>query len=251
MNVDDLTVYKSPYPKVRIGKVYDGGYVIAEIPNIRYSCLLSGGISNDISFEEEFIRKYQTKCYAFDGTINSLPKQSVINFTKKNIGAQNNNTTTNLHEFLDSNDNIFVKMDIEGGEFPWLKSLSSKQMDKISQISIEFHNPFTQDIFNKFTNHVLIHFHGNNCCGKRWFNKVQIPNVFECTYIHKKYVTEKIKNNVPIPSSLDMPNIYNRPDLILNFPPFVTKLSSIVPVRKPIDVINGRWFIRNPLVPES
>jgi hypothetical protein len=251
MNVDDLTVYKSPYPKLRIGKHNDGGYIIANIPNIKYSCLLSGGISNDISFEEEFIKKYEIECYAFDGTIKSLPKQSTIKFTKKNIGDKNDDLTTNIHEFLNSNENVFVKMDIEGGEFSWLKSLSETQMDNISQICIEFHFPFSHDIIKKFNNHVMIHFHGNNCCGTRMFKGVQIPNVFECTYIHKKYVTEKIKNSDPIPSSLDMPNIYNRPEIMLNFPPFVTKLPETVSVRKPTHLINGWWSIWNPLVSKS
>lgn len=253
MEVKDLTVYTCPYPKLRIGKDYDGGYVIADIPGITYSCLLSGGISNDISFEEKFIQNYQVECYAFDGTVEKLPKQSTVQFTKKNIGAHNNETTTNLHEFLDSNDNIFIKMDIEGHEFTWLKSLSSQQMDKISQIVIEFHYPFNQDIFNKFSNHVLIHFHGNNCCGLRNFKHSQIPNVFECTYIHKKYVSELIKNVQPIPSALDMQNLPKRPELNLNFPPFVHTLSSNknIQTRKPIGVINGRWIIRNPFVPKS
>jgi len=255
MNIDDLTVYTSPYPKIRLGKDFDGGYVIADIPGITYSCLISGGISDDISFEENFIQRYQVECYAFDGTISSLPKDSVVHFAKKNIGAHNSETTTNLHELLDSNDNIFVKMDIEGHEFAWLQSLSFQQMDKISQLTIEFHNPFNRDIFNKFSNHVLIHFHGNNCCGLRSFKGVLIPNIFECTYIHKKYVTMKIKNTQQIPSSLDMRNVARRSDLILNFPPFVEEVvpppsTDILP-RKYIGVINGRWVIRNPFISKS
>lgn len=251
MNISDLTVYKSPYPKVRVGKNYDGGYVIADIPDIKYSCVLSGGISNDISFEEEFIQKYHVNCYAFDGTIGSLPKNSTINFTRKNIGGHNNEKTTNLHEFLDSNDNIFIKMDIEGGEFAWLQSLNQQQMDKISQLVIEFHQPFKHTIFNKLSNHVLIHFHGNNCCGTRPLDGVQVPRIFECTFIHKKYITDLIKNIQPLPSHLDMRNLPFRPDIILNYPPFVSSHTSNVLARKPIGVINGRWFIRNPLVSKS
>lgn len=237
MEPEELRLYTSPYPKQRIGKEYDGGYVVAIIPNIIYSCLISGGISDDISFEEDFIQRYQTKCYAFDGTINSLPKKSSIQFTKKNIGSIDSITTTNLHDLLDSNDNVFIKMDIEGYEFSWLRSLSMQQMDKISQIVIEFHFPFNQDIFNKFTNHVLIHFHGNNCCGMRMFKGVPIPNVFECTYIHKKYVNELIKNNQPVPTPLDMRNLRSNPELQLNYPPFLL-------AGKPIGAVNGKWIIR-------
>lgn len=248
MKPEDLTVYTSPYPKIRLGKDYDGGYVIADIPDITYSCLISGGISDDISFEEDFIERYQVECHAFDGTIQTLPKESSVHYTKKNIGAHNTESMTNLHELIDSNDSIFVKMDIEGYEFAWLQSLSPEQMDKISQITIEFHKPFDKDIFKKFSNHVLIHFHGNNCCGLRMFKGVQIPVVFECTYIHKKYVSELIKNVQPVPSSLDMRNLVRRPELMLNFPPFVSipPPSTNVPPRKYIGVINGRWVVRNP-----
>jgi hypothetical protein len=87
MDPNVLTYYKCPYPKIRVGRYDDGGYVIAEVPNINYKILLSGGIENDISFEEDFIKKFQNiKCFAFDGTINNLPKENKdIIFIKKNI----------------------------------------------------------------------------------------------------------------------------------------------------------------------
>ena len=37
MNPSVLTVYKSPFEKKRIGRDYDGGYIISEIPDIKYS----------------------------------------------------------------------------------------------------------------------------------------------------------------------------------------------------------------------
>jgi hypothetical protein len=143
-------------------------------------------------------------------------------------------------------------MVIEGGEFPWLKSLSQAQMDKISQIVIEFHYPFKQDVFKKFSNHVLVHFHGNNFDNTQRVSGVLVPNVFECTFIHKKYVTEKNKNTQPVPTSLDMKNTPYRPEIMLNYSPFVSKIPhSILQVTKPIGVINGRWSIRNTFVPKS
>ena len=55
MNPSVLTVYKSPFTKLRLGKDNDGGYIIAEIPNVNYKTVLSGGIDNDISFEEKYL----------------------------------------------------------------------------------------------------------------------------------------------------------------------------------------------------
>ena len=227
MNPSVLTVFKSPFTKCRLGKDYDGGYIIAEIPNIKYTTLLAGGIENDISFEEDFINKYTIdNAYAFDGTINNLPKEiSKITFIKKNIGFENTEKITNLHDIIDVNESIFVKMDIEGGEIPWIKSLSDEQMNKFEQIVMEFHFPFSDneiDVFDKINkNHYLIHFHGNNCCGLRNHNNVDIPNVFECTYLHKKYfINIPDLNKELIPSNLDMKNTGNG-EIYINYPPFV------------------------------
>ena len=227
MNPSVLTVYKSPFKKVRIGKEFDGGYVITEIPNMKYNLLLAGGIEQDISFEEEFIIKYpEVSAYAYDGTINNLPiVNNNITFVKKNIGSINNNHVTNLHDIINKNYRIFVKMDIEGGEIPWINSLSDVQMDKFDQIVMEFHSPFSNkeipvfDKINKY--HYLIHFHPNNCCGTRNHNGVVIPNVFECTYLHKKYFLKYPElNSELIPTSIDMKNT-SKEDIYINYPPFV------------------------------
>lgn len=227
MNPSVLTVYKSPFTKCRLGKDYDGGYIIAEIPNIKYTTLLAGGIADDISFEEDFINKYTiNNAYAFDGTINELPKKhSKITFIEKNIGCKNTEKITNIHDIIDVNECIFVKMDIEGGEIPWIKSLSDEHMNKFEQIVIEFHRPFNNkeiDVFDKINkNHYLIHFHGNNCCGTRNHNGVIIPNVFECTYLHKKYFTNRPElNKELIPSNLDMKNT-KKNEIYINYHPFV------------------------------
>jgi hypothetical protein len=222
-----LTVYKSPFEKKRLGKDNDGGYIIAEIPNIKYTTLLAGGIQNDICFEEEFINKYVIdNVYAFDGTIDKLTNEnSKITFIKKNIGFTNDNQNTNIHDIIDVNECIFVKMDIEGGEIPWIKSLSDKQMNKFEQIVMEFHCPFSNEeieVFDKINkNHYLIHFHGNNCCGTRMHNGVIIPNVFECTYLNKKYfINTPELNKELIPGVLDMKNTAND-EIYINYPPFV------------------------------
>ena len=222
-----LTVYESPYPKIRLGKEYDGGYVIVEIPDIHYSVLLSGGIEYDISFEEEFVANYAVKCFAFDGTIQRLPKENnSIEFVKKNIDYDTTDTTTNLHEYIESYDTIFIKMDIEGYEIDWLKGIDEEQLNKVEQIVIEFHHPFTAkevDIFEKLNQtHFLVHFHGNNCCGTHTHRGVVFPNIFECTYLHKKYFkTLPGLNKEPIPSELDMRNLLQYPEICLNHPPFV------------------------------
>ncbi len=222
-----LTVYKSPYDKVRLGKDNDGGYIIAQIPDVSYDLFLSGGIETDISFEEDFIEMYDPLTYSFDGTINCLPKENnKINFIKKNIGNENTENITNLHNEINLAKNIFIKMDIEGGEIPWILSLSNEHMNKFAQIVMEFHFPFLEvekEVFNKLnTNHYLIHFHGNNYESTQIHKDVIIPNVFECTYLHKKYFNSIPKlNSDLIPGLLDMSNNKFNQDICINYSPFV------------------------------
>ena len=233
MDPRDLTVYKSPFPKLRLGKDYDGGYIIAEIPDVKYSILVAGGISYDISFEEDFLKKYGdvNTCMAYDGTIGKLPVNNPrITFIRKNIGSEENDTVTNLYDVIEAHNDIFVKMDIEGGEIPWIKSLTEDHLNRFAQIVMEFHQPFTDkeaDTFKKLNKtHVLVHFHGNNCCGTRNYKGVVIPNVFECTYIHKKhYLSVPELNTDIIPSDIDMTNIFGRAEIYIDYPPFVNGCS--------------------------
>jgi hypothetical protein len=232
MDLNLLKVYKCPYPKLRIGQEYDGGYITCDIPNVKYDIMLAGGIANDISFEEHFCSKYpDLMCYAFDGTIwcsvNTSKNENIV-FVKKNIGNVSDENNTNLFRYIEKGNNIFVKMDIEGGEIPWLKCLSDEQMQKFSQIVMEFHAPFSKEdgeVFEKINKtHVLVHFHGNNCDqGVRNHHGVIVPNIFECTYINKKYVVmETLElNKESIPGPLDMPNVRSSSDIFINYPPFV------------------------------
>jgi len=230
MDPSVLTVYKSPFTKVRIGRNHDGGYIIVQIPEIIYTTLIAGGINDDISFEEDFIKKYPDtkKVLALDGSIDKLPKEiPKISFLKKNIGYENNERTTNLHDIIDgTKEGIFIKMDIEGGEIPWINSLSDEQLNKFEQIVMEFHNPFSEkenEVFQKINkHHYLIHFHGNNHCGVRDHQGVRIPNVFECTYLHKKYFTKTVElNQDNIPGVLDMKNWTVAGEIQIDYPPFV------------------------------
>uniref|UniRef100_A0A6C0EZF5 Glycosyltransferase 2-like domain-containing protein n=1 Tax=viral metagenome TaxID=1070528 RepID=A0A6C0EZF5_9ZZZZ len=230
INPSALTVYKPPFEKMRLGKDNDGGYVICDIQNISYDLLLSCGISDDISFEEFFCNKYNTTaCYAFDGTIENI---NIINknisFFRQNINNYNDDKNTNLHSTIEMFDNIFLKMDIEGYEIPWIKSLDVKHLNKFSQIVIEFHFPFSYkevhafDILNE--THILVHFHANNCCGVRNHKGVFISNVFECTYVHKRhYPPPYVLNTDIIPGVLDMKNVLNNNEIIIDYEPFVFK----------------------------
>ena len=226
--------------KIRCGINSDGGYVIADLEGY-YDCYISAGIGKEESFSRDFITKYnidRSNSYGFDGTIKDYPYQYTenIQFVKKNINAFNDDKNTDLVFLIDKYDNIFLKMDIEGGEYRWLLNITETQLSKFKQIVIEFHG-ITDDGWNssysnkvkcleKLSNtHYIVHAHGNSyssMVGK-------IPNVIELTYVNKNYFNSVPELNtcpLPIPN-LDYPNTGLR-NINLNFYPFVKKSDELL-----------------------
>ena len=214
-----LTIYKSGKVKRRVGNpTGDGGYIIAEL-NGEYDGFISGGVSNNISFELDLLSIYETlRGVAFDGTVDSLPQNhNRLKFIKKNLSDNETDNTTNLLKYV-IKENMFLKLDIEGYEFKVLSELLKEDKIKnFKQMVIEFHTPADinkhkdyygnelQSITNKDMEkvisglnktHTLIHLHGNPVPGSHELNSVVIPNVFECTFIRNDFIKEKVKKVV-------------------------------------------------------
>jgi len=226
-----LRIYESPFPKIRLGKPNDGGYVICDLSG--YDLFLSAGVADDISFEESFLEKYHLACIAYDGNVDKLPvHNSRIVFIKKNIGIEENETSTNLKHYFKTYNNIFLKMDIEGAEVDWISCLDDSDILKIKQLTLEFHSAYKIEPLKRLAKtHWLVHVHPNNCCGTTVINGVEVPNFYECTYIRKDLCENLPFNKVPIPTILDQPNVitmklhdgntYFFPEIYLNHAPFV------------------------------
>lgn len=231
--LNDLKIYTF-LEKKHLGVKNDGGYVIGILDG-NYDFYISAGVANEESFTRDFINMYKmnkTNCAAFDGTIDDYPYQytNKITFYKRNISPFKNDCNANLSYFTDNYSNIFLKMDIEAAEYPWLLSLSEKQLNTFKQIVIEFHGinddswntkwSVKNDCFKKLSNtHYAIHIHGNNYGGIT----NNTPNTVEVTYIRKNTIDyEPTLNKQPLPAlNLDFPNNPHIDDYDLNFPPFV------------------------------
>jgi hypothetical protein len=242
MEMDNLILYKSPFTKKRVGKSNDGGYVIVDLPG-HYDLFLSGGISGDISFEEQLLSIYPDLfCYAFDGTISAIPNTNKnIIFVNKNLGSTNDRTMTNLQEYMMHVNNIFMKIDIEGHEFRLMPSIIENNLiSKVKQLVIEIHSPadialFPDyfnglqdiknenmfDLFKQLNNtHTIVHFHANNGCRMQTIDGINLPHVFELTFIRNDFVSEKKRNTEQLPTRLDMPNSPEKPEYILQGYPY-------------------------------
>jgi hypothetical protein len=325
-NYDHYIVYQPNYPKIRLGKNMDGGYVLCDMGDI-YDICLSCGIERDISFDEAFLEKYPNQViHGFDGTIGKMPNgkfnqslfpnqdiwvpvsdsqnewiqvgnlghepgllhkenygspewgidkekfpqhrniiavmcpdlEFLINkdrltwdgimqkynneymripsseeirnhlpnnrfqFFRKNISNESGRHTTNLREYFDKYQNIFIKMDIEHWENQFFESLSDEDLTKIKQLVIEFHSTHQFTIPNRLNKtHWLVHMHVNNNEYCKKIHGVNFPNVFECTYIRKEEGVELERNTTPFPiPGLDYPNRPDKKDVPLNGYPF-------------------------------
>jgi len=232
MDLNELIVYKFNN-KIRLGNNFDGGYVIGEL-NGQYDAYFSCGIAEEESFTRDFLKTYlidNKDTFAFDGTINNYPSNysSTINFINKNINGHNIENNTNLINESFPYNNIFMKMDIEGGEYSWISQISENVLYKFKQIVIEFHgindNSWNIDLNTKIIclnklnkTHYIIHAHGNN----HSTIKNNIPDVLELTFVRKDYFPYKPDlNSTKLPiTNIDFPNKCF-PDYNLNFYPFV------------------------------
>ena len=259
--IDLLRVYSfDTSKKFRLGVPNDGGYVIADMgaggaggvggvggADGLYDCYISAGVNDEESFTRDFLARYssscslnETNCFAFDGTIQAYPTQYTdkITFIKKNIGGRKTDDAaeTNLLFLLNKYSRVFLKMDIEGGEYPWLMRMTADDLRKIKQLVIEFHGitgvggtdwgcsfDMKWDCIKKLSEtHYFVHAHGNN----HSHVVLGIPDVIELTCIEKSYFSEgaPMLNRVPLPiPGLDFANSRGRGDIKLNAYPFVSK----------------------------
>lgn len=213
--IEHLAVHSTEYNKIRVGRDGDGGYVIADAGG--YDKLLSAGVGDDVSFEHHLLDIHKNlMCDSFDGTVNGLPKaHDRITFNKVNIGS--GQYCTNLHSEISQYSNIFLKMDIEGGEYEFFRDITDDLMSRIKQIVLEVHGTDSAnagELFSKLTKtHTLIHIHVNNYAGTCYMNGVEVPSVVECTYLRTDCISDKRYSTESLPSNLDKPCSLSKPDI--------------------------------------
>ena len=206
--------------KVRIGEPGDGGYVIGNLPHS--DGLFSYGSDDNIKFERAYHEKYGAPCWVYDHTIEGITnKPDYITFFKQGVGPEKTDVLDTIDNQVGDRDcsNLFAQIDIEGYE--WITCARSEKLKKFAQVIIEFHmTPSieviqTLDYMNK--HFVCVHVHGNNCPLEPWFD-INLPKVFECTYVRRDLVTfqEVDTRQYPV-QGLDYPNSPDFPDLPLTW----------------------------------
>lgn len=195
---------------IRVGKNNDGGYVMVDdLKPTDY--VLSMGIANDVSFEQGLQDKV-LKIDMYDMSIRHLPGL-VTNgsFFKEKIGGDSAHVFNNIPKKSDA----ILKIDIEGGEWEFFKSLSLNQISKFRQIIVEIHwaieNPYIKvkdmpvDVLEKLNEtHQLVVIHPNNYGATVKVGEIDVPQVIELTYLRKN--SYDFTPYTGLPESLFMPN---------------------------------------------
>ena len=233
---------KYNYDLIRIGKDNDGGYLVEKKSFENTECLISLGINDDWSFEEDFLKKnIIIKCFDdvldekfllkkiinhfiffFSNSNNfSLLKNCISNYfsflrIKKKIQFNKKKISYNdLNKILSQEtNNIFLKIDIEGHEYRILDDLLLNQK-KIIGLVIEFHDcDLHLEKIIKFLNSfnlTLVHIHGNNASIRDLNGDIV---VLELTFSKNPI---QVSDICVLPNKLDMPNSHNKSEVILNF----------------------------------
>jgi hypothetical protein len=184
---------------VRVGNERDGGYVMLD-RDLQNSVAYSFGISEDVSWDQGMVDR-GCQIYQFDHTINGLPYENP-NFHWKKLGIAANtggefiSVTDIIKENGHQNNNdLILKMDIEGAEWDVFESIDSDHLSKFKQIVVELHSFVTGrtshlervvPVLEKLNRtHQSVHIHANNYGWLGIIGGVMLPDVFELTYVRR------------------------------------------------------------------
>ena len=231
---------------IRCGRNHDGGYLVSKKTILETGTLVSFGILDDCSFENEFKKINPIEAHCYDNTVNNIYwKRRLYNdfgaslynfnwfhlkntisrylefkkFFKNKSNYLNINTITkgSVKTIIENKKfalPLFFKIDIEGSEYRILEELTEFQTS-ICGVVIEFHdfdlNLNRVEEFIKNFNLHLTHIHPNNY-GVADSNGD--ATVVEMTF--EKRPTQ-INESFSLPNKFDQPNNPEKKDIKLNF----------------------------------
>jgi hypothetical protein len=194
---------------VRLGKDNDGGYLVNSCDIEKTQQLVSFGMGEDWSLEEDFCLRQNCSLSVYDGNVNPekfrnfQDYQNFFTDNKKHF-RQNVGPGPGVVAIQDIivDPLTFLKCDIEGNEYDILESLINLRQ-KLSGIIIEFHNINDHKNYNRMTNFIakigmpLVHAHVNNYFYYKT-NNTAVPDILELTFTSS--------DNIVFDSALTLPH---------------------------------------------
>jgi hypothetical protein len=228
-----LFIPHPPDDLIRLGKNYDGGYLVCLQDVVDSDCLLAIGINFDWSFEKDFSKLNDCLIHAYDGSLNkrfflfkmitSLLRFKFIRalkvfdfwrmFRKQNsffdvsIGVELNKNQISLSSAVLRLKALgfkkcFLKIDIESWEYRVLNEIILHK-SFFTGIALEFHNcDLHQNRIENFIKHIekhIAHLHVNNF-GQT--DQSNFPILLEMSF--SSHSMGKAQPSLPLP--VDQPN---------------------------------------------
>jgi hypothetical protein len=254
----EIEVISTPgFTKKRIGRQEDGGYVVLDEISKGTEVLYSYGVSDDWSFEEDYVNTYGCEARLFDHTVDSVTSTNPkIHFKKQGLGLVPSKDLDTLYNHMSENNDLskraVLKMDIEWNEWDFFDEVSREFHQNFDQIICEFHiipaeyngnhtpyfTGFHKDVYDKFNemifgkylrciqkikeNFFIYHVHVNNSLGVGEYEGCSIPYLLEVGFVHRRFLPSEVEiSQESFPKEgLDFPNKPYKSE-ILNFYPLV------------------------------
>ena len=200
---------------VRLGKDYDGGYLVNKLDVFKSTKLLTFGIGNDGSFETDFLALANCPLESYDDAETTLEL-----FAGQNTFHAEMITKDNIGRILGAESSgLFLKCDIEGGEYEILDELI-RNSRKLSGLVMEFHLLQVHNHSNDLVDFIsklglrLVHVHVNNYTYLKGPN-FNMPTVLELTFSSSDNL--ELHRDIVSPHPLDMPNNPEYPEFVIAF----------------------------------
>ncbi len=259
--IEQLKIYDVKSPKVRLGNEWDGGYVVPQIVLDNSAALFSYGVGPDISFELDYVRKTNKPSFSYDHTVEGagIPHDlsHLMTFKKEGLSYQKETDLDTFFAHYEQSgikEPVFLKMDIEGAEFPFFLNTDIERLSQIvTGIVVEFHPIDGKENLERYFEIVKrlneyfyhCHFHANNYAGSSPYVEgdvnIVLPHILEMTFVNKSLVLnnkstfnrvldlfktgEKVSLDMgDYPTEQDRKNDLNRADHSLEFLKLINNL---------------------------
>jgi len=220
--------------KTRVGRIYDGGYVLMEEYLGDIEVLYSYGVEYDTYFEKDFkMRNPNTLIRLYDFSVGYVPYESRFYFYKEGLGPKDDpvNKLGTLETHLKKNGDLgkrkMLKVDIEGAEWDSFDQIDESLLKEFDHLVMELHDlgkdvELQNRVMSKINSLFYIyHVHANNWQPITNFEEgLKIPSTVEISCIRKDLVESARVSKQKFPGRLDAPNKGDVKDIPLNFWPF-------------------------------
>ena len=209
-----LTPYKISNQIIRLGENNDGGYLIPDDLKDVEHCY-TAGVGNLTKFEKDLYENYKIKSTLADpAEINAkiLPENSL--FINKKVSIYDSDKTISINNFVNSEKDIILKIDIEREEYENLLNITDNHLKNTRVLILELHDlrnlrsDFFASLFEKILDRLNIffyicHLHPNNSGKVKKIANFKIPDMLEITLLNKNRFENNPKEIAQIPHSLD------------------------------------------------